>query len=156
MSTNPEVDAWMARYHEEQRLRALLHPGVDAHNKAVLLRALAEADLVRVDVAFDGYGDEGQIVGISCIGADDCERDSPLAQIEVQSVIHDGSGVTSSVMPAARAIEHVCYDLLEQHHSGWENNEGGYGSFTFDVARELITYTHNERYEHVETFEHAL
>ena len=156
MSTQIDVDGWMARYHEEQRLRALLHPRVDAHNKTVLLNALREAGITRVDVEFDGYGDEGQIQSITCVGADDCQVEPPIGEIEIQSVIHDGSGVTSETMPVASAIEHVCYDLLAQHHAGWENNEGGYGTFVFDVARDAITYTHNERYETIETFEHEL
>lgn len=156
MNTQPDVDAWMARYNEEQRLRALLHPRVDAHNKAVLLKILGDAGIVRVDVAFDGAGDSGQIEEITLTGSDDCEAEPPVGEIEIQSVAYDGSGVTSEAMPVAGALEHICYDLLAQHHAGWENNEGGYGSFTFDVAGDLITYTHNERYELVETFKHEL
>jgi hypothetical protein len=31
-------------------------------------------------------------------------------------------------------------------HCGWENNDGAYGDFIFDVAKRTITLDFNERY----------
>ena len=38
------------------------------------------------------------------------------------------------------------YDFLAQTHSGWEDNEGAFGEFTFDIAARTITLDYNERY----------
>ena len=44
------------------------------------------------------------------------------------------------------AIETLVYAFLEQSHSGWEDNDGAYGDFTFDVGNRTITLDYNERY----------
>jgi hypothetical protein len=45
------------------------------------------------------------------------------------------------------AVEALVYALLEETHGGWENNEGAYGEFTFNVTERTITLDYNERYE---------
>ena len=44
------------------------------------------------------------------------------------------------------AIEILVYDVLSQKHGGWENNDGAYGEYTFDVAERTITLDYNERH----------
>ena len=44
------------------------------------------------------------------------------------------------------AIEILVYDVLNQKHSGWDNNDGAYGEYTFDVAERTITLDYNERH----------
>ncbi|MGH6740433.1 MAG: DUF6878 family protein, partial [Bradyrhizobium sp.] len=46
----------------------------------------------------------------------------------------------------ADVIERLVYDLLTDTHCGWENNDGAYGDFIFDVAERTITLDYNERY----------
>ena len=43
------------------------------------------------------------------------------------------------------AIEALVYSFLGQTHDGWENSDGAYGDFTFDVADRTITLDYNER-----------
>jgi hypothetical protein len=45
------------------------------------------------------------------------------------------------------AIEKLVYDLLQQTYSGWQDNQGAYGDFLFDVAERTITLKFNERIE---------
>ena len=52
------------------------------------------------------------------------------------------------------AIERLAYDLLEETHGGWENNEGAYGEFVFDVAERTIRLEYNERVMETEYSEH--
>lgn len=52
-------------------------------------------------------------------------------------------------------IERLVYDLLTDTHCGWENNDGAYGDFTFDVAERTITLDHNERYTASEYSQHV-
>ncbi|KEZ19420.1 hypothetical protein CP98_01941 [Sphingobium yanoikuyae] len=40
----------------------------------------------------------------------------------------------------------MAYDLLKEKHDGWENSDGAYGEFTFDVAAQTITLDYNERF----------
>lgn len=53
------------------------------------------------------------------------------------------------------AIERLAYDFLEETHGGWENNEGAYGDFLFDVTERTITLNYNERIETSEYTQHV-
>ena len=53
------------------------------------------------------------------------------------------------------AIERLAYDFLEETHGGWENNEGAYGNFLFDVTERTITLNYNERIETSEYTQHV-
>jgi ParB family transcriptional regulator, chromosome partitioning protein len=44
---------------------------------------------------------------------------------------------------------------LEETHGGWENNDGAYGEFTFDVANRTITLAYNERHMESDYSEHV-
>jgi hypothetical protein len=50
-----------------------------------------------------------------------------------------------STVSIREAIEHVAYDFLSETHDGWENNEGAFGEFTFDVAKRTVTLDFNYR-----------
>ena len=52
------------------------------------------------------------------------------------------------------AVEALAYAFLEETHGGWENNEGAFGEFTFDVAERTITLDYNERFESSEYSQH--
>jgi len=53
------------------------------------------------------------------------------------------------------AVEALVYAFLEETHGGWENNEGAYGEFTFNVAARTITLDYNERYEDSHYTQHS-
>lgn len=53
------------------------------------------------------------------------------------------------------AIERLAYDFLEETHGGWENNEGAYGDFLFDVTERTITLNYNERIDTSEYTQHV-
>jgi hypothetical protein len=42
-------------------------------------------------------------------------------------------------------VEALAYDLLEEEHGGWENNDGAYGEFRFDVTDRTISLAYHER-----------
>ena len=48
-------------------------------------------------------------------------------------------------------IEDFCYDQLSRNFSGWENNEGGDGSFMFNFNDGTITLYHNGNIEESES-----
>ena len=58
-------------------------------------------------------------------------------------------------LSASEATENLAYDLLRQKHRGWENNDGAFGEFTFDVAAGMISLDYNERFTSSENYTHA-
>jgi len=149
-----DTDDFMARYTEQARLRALLAPGVDSHNKRVLFDALRDAGIACVSVEFDGYGDSGQIESIAFLRPDNGECDGPATEVEIRSARYDGSGIDAETCTVAQAIETIAYRLLADSHGGWENNEGADGTFTFIVEHRTISLVYNEHYAATEAFEH--
>lgn len=122
-------------------------------NKAVLFDSLTAAGIETVIVAFDGYGDSGQIERIDVDGA---EEAVPLSRdrIEVARVRWGNPEIERQTQTVREAIETLVYDLLRQTHEGWEINDGAYGDFTFNVAERTIKLDYNERYISSENFTH--
>ena len=115
-------------------------------NKAAILAALAATGITSVVVTFDGSGDSGQIESVDPRIGDTATK-LPATDVEIASPVWDGSGVETRTLPLAEAVEQLAYDLLEETHGGWENNEGAFGEFSFDVAGSAIRLDYNERIE---------
>ena len=122
-----------------------------ARNKAILFAALAEAGIHRVTVDYDGSGDSGQIENVEAWDADD-ERIPFPSGVKIQLVSENPDHPLPEQNLEA-AVEHLCWDYLEVHY-GWENNDGAFGTFVFDVPAQLVTLEHNERYTELNTTSH--
>jgi len=140
---------WEIKRAAHDRLRAELQPC----NKAALFDALAVAGMTFIIVSFDGYGDSGQIEDIE-VKAGDTVIPMPEGTIEIAEALWDQSEPNRSTISIAAAIEHFVYELLTDTHCGWENNDGAYGDFTFDVAARTITLDYNERYTQSDYTQH--
>lgn len=115
-------------------------------NKAALFHALAAAGITSVVVTFDGYGDSGQIESVDArIG--DAAAELPAVDIEIATPAWDGSELHRRTLPLSDAVEHLAYAFLAETHCGWENHEGAYGEFNFDVEERSIRLDYNERVE---------
>jgi hypothetical protein len=148
------TDSFLSDYLVKEAARSRLAEQLRPVNKTVLFDALAAAAIVAVVVRFDGYGDSGQIESVE--GRDALgEAALPEVEIELASPTYDGQDVGRRTLPLAAAIEELAYDLLEETHAGWENNDGAYGDFVFDVAERTITLDHNSRYTAVDSYTHA-
>jgi hypothetical protein len=123
-------------------------------NKASLFNALAAAGIATVIVGFDGYGDSGQIETIDAFGPDNTEAQLPEATIAMAEVTFDGPRVVIEQRSPRDVIENMAYAFLEQTHDGWENDDGAYGEFTFDVAARSIALDYNERYIATNRYQH--
>lgn len=119
---------------------------VRASNKTALFDALAAAGITKVAVHFDGYGDSGQIEDIAAY-AGGADADIPSDTVEIARPRWGEPEANRASCSLRDAIEALSYDALEETHGGWENNEGAFGDFTFDVANRTITLDYNERYE---------
>jgi hypothetical protein len=118
---------------------------VNALNKVIIFDALAAAGLTRVEVEFDGEGDSGQIEGVYAY-AGDARPELPESFLILHQVVQNKGDPKTTTVSLHDAIEILCYDYLSQTHGGWENNDGAYGTFAFDVAERSIRLDFNERF----------
>jgi hypothetical protein len=124
---------------------------VRARNKAIVFAALAEAGIHKVTVEYDGSGDSGQIEDVAAWNAGDTRIQFP-SEINIQLI----SEIPEHPLPEQSfeaAVETLAWDYLEIY-SGWENNDGAFGTFVFDVPARTVTLEHNERYTEVNTTSH--
>jgi hypothetical protein len=132
---------FLERY--DRHLKAVAE--ANALNKAVVFDALAAAGLTRVEVPFDGEGDSGQIEGVY-VYAGDARGELPESSITLHQAAQNKGDPRTTTVSFHDAIETLCDDYLSQTHGGWENNDGGYGTFEFDVGERTIHLDFNERF----------
>ncbi len=123
-------------------------------NREIFFAALAAAQITHVKVSFDGEGDSGQIDNIAAYRGDGALVPFPSQSIALRTVHWNTDAVTEE-KPLEAAVEVLCYDFLEQEHGGWENNDGAFGEFTFDVAARTVELEFNGRYMEVHTTAHT-
>lgn len=144
------VDDIMARWARREALEAQLIPV----NKTSIFGVLAAAGIAMVQIRFDGSGDSGQIEEMEARDAKGVSV--PITDMPVEMlVLHWGEEVPKSeTLPLGQALENMAYQLLGSAHPGWENNDGAFGEFTFDVVAGTIRLDHNDRYTATEEFIH--
>jgi hypothetical protein len=126
----------------------------NALNKESVFDALVRAGITLVTVNFDGEGDEGQVENTQAY-ADDKPEQLPSETIEFSKVSWNTHKLDASSISLSEAIETLCYDYLEQEHGGWENNDGAYGEFSFNVADRVIDLDFNARFTDSAQFSHS-
>jgi hypothetical protein len=148
-ASNFNLEAYYEKERENTRCANELLPA----NKAALFGVLAAAGVTTVVVSFDGYGDSGQIEDIGAKAGDD-PAEFPDEKIEILSPIWGSAETKRETHTVEEAIEHMAYAFLRQTHEGWENNDGAYGEFVFDVAERTISLDYHERYTSSEYYAH--
>lgn len=148
-----DLDAILARHFVEQADHNHRADELRPAAKTALFDALAAAGITQVIVTFDGCGDSGQVEDIDARAGDKVVS-LPEAEITICSPVWGSDEIRRRTMSVEAAIEQLAYDLLSETHGGWENNDGAYGEFVFDVATRVISLEHNERYTATETFSH--
>lgn len=133
-------DAWIAQ--DANRRSALAEELIVL--KASLFDFLEARGIIGVTVDFDGYGDSGQIEHILAF-----DKHGEVAVPEGKLAVPERDSQTASGTDDAGSVEDVIeflvYDLLQSEHGGWENNEGAYGEFHFDVTGRSIKLAYHER-----------
>lgn len=113
--------------------------------KVQILGALEAAGVTVLSVNYDGYGDSGQMNDFNATltdGSTVALADLPSSASPIADNTSDNEA--DEPVTLADAIERFCCDLVEAHHDDYENNEGGNGEFTFDVAAGTVTLVHND------------
>jgi hypothetical protein len=100
-------------------------------------RQLKEVGVQVVHINYDGCGDSGQIESIT---------------------YSDGEG--KPVSPASRLtitedqLMDLFYDLIQARHPGWENNDGAFGEFEWNLTADTLQHSHSQRFTDYDTTEH--
>lgn len=98
----------------------------DAENtetRAVLLAQLRTLGVTEVTAEYEGYGDSGNVEDITL------QPNGVALPSELSSQLGD-----------------FAWALAYQQHPGFENNEGGYGTLTWDLTKDSINLDHADRY----------
>lgn len=111
-----DFTAWLARDRQARAARL-------SAERYLLLRRLRMAGVRTLFGSYDGYGDSGNYEEIS---------------LDNGRVIPSGDLVET--------LGDFVWDVAYFHHSGFENNEGGYGELTWDIEADSITLDHADRF----------
>ena len=130
-------------------------PTPAARLKDLILERAKALGGVTISIDYDGAGDEGNIGDIILFDRD--PRTTPNAtpnEIDIRSGygLRCGDTVFATL---AEAIDHLGWQLLDDHHGGFEIDEGGYGTIWIDIAtgRTVIEKTDRFISETTETVE---
>jgi len=150
-----DIEASLSRFLTEQAEHNRRADDLRPANKAALFGALTKVGITFVTVTFDGYGDSGQVEDITAQRGDDMvPLPSDKVTICICAPAWGDPGFAARTMTVEQAIEQLAYDFLSESHGGWENNDGAYGEFIFDVAKQTITLDYTERYTATEFYSH--
>lgn len=105
-------------------------------SESVIRSELRTLGVVTVEAQYDGIGDSGQIDEIKYL-----DGSNPAQSISVGDETHE-------------RVETLLYALLSLRHSGWENDDGAYGSFSWDLEEELLEHVHHQRFTDCDTSVH--
>ncbi len=123
-------------------------------NKTAVFDTLTDENIERVTVNFDGDGDSGQIQDIeACIGG--APASVPEIQLTFFRADYSTGKLDSKESGLREAIETLCYGYLAQEQGGWENNDGAFGEFVFDIASRTIDLEFNARFVDSTLFCHS-
>jgi len=135
----------------DQHLQALRK--ANELNKNAVFDALVALGITGVTVEFDGYSDSGQIEEIiaRAIGGDTELPSTSLTTFSPAEATCDVDAVETTLRDA---IEALCYDFLNHEHTGWENSDGAYGEFRFDVGARSIHLDFNASFMDATNYSH--
>jgi hypothetical protein len=145
--TNPDVTIAYEKHQQLLKIAAI-------RNKQVIFDALEAAGITTVAVTFDGEGDSGQIQDVSAKNGDDGVS-LPAVNIQFLQVPWSTEEPQSEELSLRKAVKDLCWDYLSDEHGGWENNDGGFGEFTLDVAKREVQLDLNARFSDYTSYTHT-
>jgi hypothetical protein len=104
---------------------------VNKINKQVLTEFMRNNGINELVIEFDGSGDSGQMEGVVCYPESKNNLlKTQLPLIRCDHRFSDGNWTLVEELTSQSAedvAEDIAYSVLENHHGGWEINEGSYG-----------------------------
>tara|TARA_Y100000296_G_C5169144_1_gene256341 strand:- start:383 stop:856 length:474 start_codon:yes stop_codon:yes gene_type:complete len=107
-------------------------------------------------IAYYGFGDDGDVAEVdikpeslaSVVPKDRFEYQSEWSSSEYESKWFD---VKDNKLTFSQIIENIGWKIVNHNHGGWENNEGGQGTISYNTKDNKILLSHGQNY--VETTE---
>lgn len=121
-------------------------------NQEILFDFFLDSGVQTCIVTFNGGGDDGQIgdIEVSPKKTDFFERSVCGVKIKTGTLwdAKTGSAVQhyKTEVTVEELIEDVCYQVLEKHFCGWEDNEGSFGEFRFNMKTRKIELDFNNNF----------
>ena len=115
-------------------------------NKATIFAALKEAGITRMTAEFDGEGDSGQLEEFVFEGPNYKQKALSAGTVPYQHYDRYKEQEVTLPLDFHESAERLCYELLSLKYGGWENNDGAFGTFTFDVTTEKVDLEFNQRF----------
>lgn len=122
--------------------------------KADFLPILREHGIIRVEIDYDGGGDEGSVGAVTAYAGEE-EVALPETLCDHHSV-HYGGDIQSRAVQLEDAMSSFADNAVCTYHSGWENGEGAYGTVTIDVPTGTVRLSHHSRFIDYDTTETEL
>jgi len=97
--------------------------------------------VMQVHADYDGVGDSGQIEILNFWNSTGEEFPHQGPSIEVNPTTEG-------------QVRDLFYALLHVRHDGWENNDGAFGFFRWNLVEGTIDHEHNSRYTEYDTTTH--
>jgi hypothetical protein len=125
-------------------------------NKDALLKALKNLGATNAIVNYSGSGDSGDSTEISVTPKRAMNKPS-AAKVTIQRVEgkyidgHWQQSIQDKEVPLEEAIGDFAMQWVDLHHGGWENNDGGSGTFEIVVKSGEFLLEHREYYTEVNT-----
>uniref|UniRef100_UPI0040476698 DUF6878 family protein n=1 Tax=Yoonia sp. TaxID=2212373 RepID=UPI0040476698 len=116
--TNPNTDfaSTMEKWAAERDAE-------NAETRSALLVQLRALGVTEVTAEYEGYGDSGNVEDIN--------------------LQPSGSALPSEL---SNQLDEFAWAFAYQQHPGFENNDGGYGTLTWDLTNDSIDLDHADRY----------
>lgn len=118
-------------------------------HKDFLFQQLVALHISTVTAEYDGEGDSGQIQSIEAVTVENEQID--LSKTAPFTFPFYDNGDLTAFASLHDFVDTLCWELLELYHAGFENNDGGFGTFTFTVADKQAMLSHNARYTSFDT-----
>ncbi|MDE8650590.1 DUF6878 family protein [Novosphingobium album (ex Liu et al. 2023)] len=127
---------------------------VEARCKDAFLPHLRAHGITRVEIHYDGGGDEGTVGEVSAY-TQDGDAELPHILCDHHSLEYSGE-VKIRTIDLEDALSAFAENAVCARHAGWEDGEGACGTIAIDVGSGAVTLTHNSRFIDYETSEAEL
>ena len=132
----------MTNVYDDYRRREQQRQAELVKIKATLLTQLRRAKVAQAVIEYDGEGDSGQIESVLLRdAANEFMANKPLS-VRAQATLSQ-LDIKSETLTGA--LEDYAWELLSIHHSGFQDNEGAFGTITVDVALGTVLIEHSAR-----------
>ena len=131
-----------------ENLPAIANPPApldESRRQDPIYRALRELGVHELRVSYSGSGDSGSINMVEVRNQEGQPVELPPTAVPYTFThtsydVQTGSNATQTKetkeLPLAEAVEQWCYDLLEEHYPGWENDDGADGVIVIDPEKQ--------------------